>query len=61
MPTSALKVGHILRKCAKLVKTEGILSRDKATTENADYFAELCETKWKEEVSSNAHKTLRQT
>jgi len=59
-PTSALKVGHILRKCAKLVKTEGILARDKATIENADYFAELCETEWKEEVSSNAHKTLRQ-
>jgi len=39
----SLKVRHTLRKCAKLVKVDGILAHDQTTIENEDYFVELCE------------------
>jgi hypothetical protein len=57
-PSSALKIGHILKKCAKLVKRDAILTRNKECMEDADYFYQLCETEFGDEVSSKALKTL---
>lgn len=54
---SALKLGHMLKKCAKVVKSDAIM-RDKSMIEDADFFHQLRETEWADEVSSKALKTV---
>jgi hypothetical protein len=57
-PSLALKIGHTLKKCAKLVKTEALLNNDNVTIEAADRFFQLCELEWNDAVSAAALKTL---
>ena len=57
-PSLAIKLGHSLRKCASILKGQGIKKRDLAMCENADSFQELCKLEWFDEVSGNGLKTL---
>ena len=57
-PSLALKLGHSLRKCAKILKGKAIEQQNNELLKNADDFFELCTLEWSDEVSSNALKTL---
>ena len=57
-PSTALKVGHILKKCVKVCKTEAIINDDAAGIEAADRFLQLCELEWADAVSTQAHRSL---
>jgi hypothetical protein len=58
VPTTALKIGHLLKKCARIVKTSAIMKKDRSVIEDTDYFVQLCESEWTDEISSNALKTV---
>lgn len=58
IPSSALKLGHMLKKCAKIVKTDAIKTNSRNDMENAEFFKQLCETEWSGEVSAKALQTL---
>lgn len=57
-PSLALKIGHSLKKCAKLVKAEAIISDDRKAMKAADKFFELCDLEWNDAVSFTALQTL---
>jgi hypothetical protein len=57
-PSTALKIGHMLKKCAKLVKTRAIMAKQTDVIEDANFFHELCDSEWADEVSSRALKTI---
>jgi hypothetical protein len=56
-PRSALKLGHLLKKCAKIVKSDAT-KKNRSEIEDADYFYQLCETEWADELSSKALNTV---
>ena len=57
-PSIAMKLGHVLKKCAKLCRTEAVMESDNSSAEAADKFFQLCEDEWTDEISSQAQKTL---
>lgn len=57
-PSLALKIGHSLKKCAKLVKAEAIFLDDRKAMKAADQFFELCDLEWNDAVSFTALQTL---
>ncbi|XP_071853109.1 uncharacterized protein [Apostichopus japonicus] len=58
VPSLALKLGHSLKKCALIVKAEGLKSGDENAVNKSTQFHELCEMKWTEDISVHAHRTL---
>ncbi|XP_064628861.1 uncharacterized protein LOC135488255 [Lineus longissimus] len=57
-PSLALKVGHTLKKCAKIIKGFALQVGDKITIEKAQGFIELLEMEWTERVSTHALRTM---
>ena len=57
-PSLALKLGHLLKKCAKVLKCEALISGDTELGNRADGFLSLCEDEWTDEISSCALSTL---
>lgn len=57
-PSLALKIGHLLKKCAKLAKSEALINGDVEQGSRADNFLTLCEEEWTDEISSSALQTL---
>lgn len=57
-PSLALKLGHLLKKCAKLAKCEALINEDQEKATKADGFLILCEDMWTDEISSCALTTL---
>ncbi|RUS80545.1 hypothetical protein EGW08_011685 [Elysia chlorotica] len=60
VPTLALKLGHSLKKCASILRSEALIAQDKALEKKCKAFYQLCEMRWNEEVSSSALSTLDQ-
>lgn len=57
-PYLALKMGHLLKKCAKVTKSEALMNRDTEQGTRADAFLTRCEDDWTDEISSSALQTL---
>src|SRR6218665_4012963 len=57
-PSTAIKLGHTLRKCSNIGKGQALERSNKAMVENARGFEEMCEMEWSEEVSHGARKVL---
>lgn len=58
-PSLALKIGHALKKVAKILKRQKIESRDYDKIVDIDYFHDLCADNWGDEISSQALDTLK--
>ncbi|XP_060085124.1 uncharacterized protein LOC132564488 [Ylistrum balloti] len=54
-PSLALRIGHLLKKCAKAMS---LISADTQSGSNADAFLTLCESEWSDDVSIAALQTL---
>ena len=59
-PSLALKLGHSLGKCAKLMLGQAIEHQNKAQQDKADEFMKLLQMNWADDVSSNAIRTLNE-
>lgn len=57
-PSLALKIGHILQKCLKIVVGKGIETRNKELQCRAEELGRLFEINWTDDISSNALRTL---
>ena len=57
-PSLALKLGHLLKKCAKVAKSDALINRDFEQGSRADNFLTLCEDERTDEISSSAFQTL---
>lgn len=57
-PSLALKVGHSLKKCSRILMAEALKNGDTGQKERAEQFGELCSLEWAEKVSTGALKTL---
>lgn len=57
-PSLALKIGHSIKKCAKIIKANGLQLGDDDSVRNASAFVELCEMEWTQSVSTHALRTL---
>ncbi|XP_060572464.1 uncharacterized protein LOC132730528 [Ruditapes philippinarum] len=57
-PSLALKIGHLLKKCAKIQRTEALIQGDLLLKEKAVNFLTICEGEWTNEISSCALQTL---
>lgn len=58
-PSLALKIGHALKKLAKLMKRQAIESRTYDIIVDIDYYHDLCVSEWGDEIARNALDTLR--
>jgi hypothetical protein len=58
IPSLALKMGHLLKKAAQIVKGKAVEIEDPETERKANGFLHLYETRWASEVSSHALRTL---
>ncbi len=45
-PSSALKLGHNLKKMANVIECEEMMSSDKNGLSNVQAFKQICDTKW---------------
>jgi hypothetical protein len=57
-PSLALKLGHLLKKCSKVAKSEALIFGDVEQGKKADNFLTLCEDEWTDEISTIALQTL---
>jgi len=57
-PSLVLKIGHLLKKCAKIKKSSALSSGDSVMGRKADEFLSLCIDDWTDEISSSALQTL---
>jgi hypothetical protein len=57
-PALALKIGHLLKKSAKIQRTEALNQGDLLLKEKAVTFLTICEGEWTNEISSCALQTL---
>ena len=60
VPSLALKIGHSIKKCAVILKGNALESGERHKAQTSDQFLQLCEMKWREHVSTHAHRTLYQ-
>jgi hypothetical protein len=58
-PSLAIKIGHLLKKCARIKKSASLISGDSIYGKQADDFLNLIENEWTDEVSSCALQTLK--
>lgn len=59
-PSLALKIGHSLQKCLKIVIGNCIERRDKCKEQEVEELQKLVDMNWTDDVSSNALKTLQE-
>jgi len=59
-PSIGIKLGHFLKKCAKLIKAIGIRENIKSLKTQADDFTSLIEFSWNDEISRIARTELEQ-
>ena len=59
-PSLALKIGHSVQKCVKILIGNAIEKRDKETECDAEELQKLININWTDDVSSNALKTLQE-
>jgi len=59
-PSIGIKLGHSLKKCAKILKAEGIRNGMKSLKDQADDFTTLIEMSWNDEISRIARTELEQ-
>lgn len=59
-PSIGIKLGHSLKKCAKLLKGEGIRNGLKSLKDQSDDFSTLIEMSWNDEISRVARTELEQ-
>ena len=57
-PTLALKLGHCLKRCAKILQGKYIEENNTKMHRKAVDFHKLCELNWQEEVSAHAMRNL---
>ena len=57
-PSLALKLGHLLKKCAKIQKSSSLIECDSEKGRKADEFLSLVEAEWTDDISSSALQTL---
>ena len=57
-PSLALKLGHSLKKCAKIKTSMALIEGSEDMRKNADAFYTLCENEWSDSISSSALQTL---
>ena len=57
-PSLALKLGHSLRKCAKICQGQAIEMDHEEKRKKIKSFLKLMDINWSEEMSSNALRTL---
>lgn len=58
VPSLALKLGHTLKKCALILKSNALQASDDRVVKLSTEFHELCEMKWTDDVAAHAHRTL---
>ena len=58
VPSLALKLGHTLKKCAMILKAEGLITGDDFLVIQSTKFLELCEMKLTDDITIHAHRTL---
>lgn len=58
IPSLALKIGHTIKKCCVILKSEAIKKLDVDGEMKADSFLNLCNAEWGGEVSCHALKSL---
>jgi hypothetical protein len=57
-PSLALKLGHTVKKCARICKRESLISGNTDSIKRAKDFLLICEGEWTGEISSMALQTL---
>lgn len=55
-----MKLGHLLKKCAKIKKSEALVAGNEQKSKEADDVLSLLESEWTDEVSSKALSTLKE-
>ena len=58
VPSLALKLGHSLKKCAKIIKISALISGDDDRKKSATDFITLYEDDWNDRVSNHSLDTL---
>ena len=59
-PSLALKLGHAIHKCSKIVAGQCIENRDREKANDVEEFQKLLELNWTDDISLNALKTIRE-
>ncbi|KAK7475438.1 hypothetical protein BaRGS_00033319, partial [Batillaria attramentaria] len=57
-PSLALKLGHDLKKCAGILRSQALMAGDCILQKEAADFRDLCESDWQDNISSCALSTL---
>nr|XP_023028017.1 uncharacterized protein LOC111516064 [Leptinotarsa decemlineata] len=60
IPSLALKIGHSLRKCAQIVRSEALRKGDLNTDRETKGFMDIMDLEWRHKISSIALKTLHE-
>ena len=58
IPSLALKLGHALKKCAKLMESSALQSGDEEILTRSTQFFKLCDMNWTEDISTHALRSL---
>lgn len=58
IPSLALKLGHSLKRCAKVLKSTSLRAKDEALIKETKRFLDLFEAEWTNEISSRSLATL---
>ena len=58
IPSLALKLGHSLKKCVNIVRSQALRAKDKDRLEDADNFEKLLECEWSFRISRYSLNTL---
>ena len=58
VPSLALKLGQTLKKCATILKAEGLITGNDVDVIRSTKFLEVCDVKLTEDISIHAHRTL---
>lgn len=58
IPSLALKLGHSLKRCVKVLKSTSLRAKDEALIKETKRFLDLFEAEWTNEISSRSLATL---
>ena len=59
-PSISVKLGHSLRKCAKILKADGIVKGSKSLMNQVDNFATLLDLNWNDAITRIARRELEE-
>jgi hypothetical protein len=59
-PSLAMKLGHLLKKCARIKKSDALISGNEIEEKDADGFLTLLENDWTDTISSRALQILKE-